>query len=95
MKKKILLALLTITLIAGVFSAFTITASAETNTPEMSIAYCNLSFSDNVYIKYAVRSDVSDIKILIWTSPEVEYTVGTHDDDVTEYYTENIGGVPI
>ena len=93
MKKKILLVLLTITLIVCVFSAFAIVASAETDTPEMSIVYCNLSFRDNICIKYAVNSNIPDVKILIWTSPEAEYTVGTHDDEITEYYTEDIGGV--
>jgi len=92
--KKLLLLLLTLTMVAAAIGAIAIGVSAEESAPEMSIAYCNLSFSDNIYIKYAVRSDVSDVKILIWTLPEDEYVIGTQDDEVTEYYTENIGGVP-
>ena len=81
-------------MIAAVIGAIAIGAGAESSAPQMNIAYCNLSFSDNIYIKYAVKSDVSDVKLLIWTSPEDEYVIGTQDDEITEYYTENIGGVP-
>ena len=81
-------------MIAAVIGAIAIGAGAEASAPEMNIAYCNLSFSDNIYIKYAVKSDVADVKLLIWTSPESEYVIGTQDDEITEYYTENIGGVP-
>ena len=94
MKKKFLLLFLILAMVATVLGAFSTGASAEASAPQMSIAYCNLSFSDNVYIKYAVRSDASDVKLLIWTSPKADYVIGTQDDEVTEYYTENIGGVP-
>ena len=66
-------------LIITAIGAITIGAGAEASAPELSIAYCNLSFQDNVYIKYAVKTDIADVKLLIWTSPEAEYTVGTHD----------------
>lgn len=93
MKKKLLIALLIIALVVGVSSALAITASAETAAPDMSIAYCNLSFRDSVCIKYAVKSNAPDVKILIWTAPETEYVVGTQDDEITEYYSEKISGV--
>ncbi|MBR4873186.1 MAG: leucine-rich repeat domain-containing protein, partial [Clostridia bacterium] len=92
--KKIILLLLTLMLLVGVVSAFSMAASAETAEPQMSIAYCNLSFRDTVCIKYAVASNVSDVKILVWTEPQTDYTVGTHNSEITEYYTENIGGAP-
>ena len=92
--KKLLLVLLALTMIVAAIGAIAIVAGAEESAPQMNIAYCNLSFSDNIYIKYALRSDVADAKLLIWTSPESEYVIGTQDDEVTEYYTENIGGVP-
>ena len=95
-KKSGLYLLLAFVLIASVFSAFVITANAESAEPtelEMNIAYCNLSFCDSVCIKYAVSSNVSDVKILIWTAPEEEYIVGTHDDELTEYYNDEICGV--
>ena len=93
MKKKILLALVAIMLMVGILSAFAIVASAETAAPDMSIAYCNISFRDNVCIKYAVNANVSNVKILVWTSPKSEYIIGTHDDEITKYYTEDIDGV--
>ena len=92
--KKLLLLFLALTMIVAAIGAIAIVAGAEESAPEMNIAYCNLSFSDNIYIKYAVKSDVADVKLLIWTSPESEYVIGTQDDEITEYYTENIGGVP-
>ena len=93
MKKRIIALTLTLALIIGALSTFVIMTGAASPTPELSIAYCNLSFRDSVCIKYAVKSNVSDVKILIWTSPEAEYSVGTHDDEITEYYTEDINGV--
>lgn len=93
MKKRIIALALTLALIIGTLSTFVIMTGATSPTPELSIAYCNLSFRDSVCIKYALKSNVSDVKILIWTAPEAEYTVGTHDDEITEYYTEDIDGV--
>lgn len=93
MKKRIIALVLTLALVIGALSTFVIMTGAQSPTPELSIAYCNLSFRDSVCIKYAVKSNVSDVKILIWTAPETEYTVGTHDDEITEYYAEDIDGV--
>ncbi len=93
MKKKIAALLLTLVLIAGSLSALVIITGASTPTPELDIAYCNLSFRDSVCIKYAVSSNVDDVKILIWTSPKDEYTVGTQDDEITDYYSEDINGI--
>ena len=93
MKKRIIALALTFALVIGALSTFVIMTGATSPTPELSIAYCNLSFRDSVCIKYAVKSNVSDVKILIWTAPETEYTVGTHDDEITEYYIEDIDGV--
>jgi len=93
MKKSIIALALTLALVIGALSTFVIMTGAQSSTPELSIAYCNLSFRDSVCIKYAVKSNVSDVKILIWTAPETEYTVGTHDDEIAEYYAEDIDGV--
>ena len=92
MKKKIAILLSALVLVIGMFSVSFIMAGASTPEPELSIPYCNLSFRDSVCIKYAVKSNVSDVKILIWTSPEKEYTVGTQDAEITEYYEEDIYG---
>ena len=93
MKKKILYTLIIIAFVIAVFSSFVIIANAETITPQMNISYCNISFRDNVCIKYAVNSTVSEVRILIWTSPKAEYTFGTHDSEIAKYYTEDIDGV--
>ncbi|MBQ7322312.1 MAG: InlB B-repeat-containing protein [Clostridia bacterium] len=92
MKKRIVALLLTLALAVGTMSALMVSASAETPVPTLNIAFCNLSFSDAVYIKYAVDASVSDVKILIWTSPKQEYTVGTQDAVITDYYDDTIGG---
>ena len=95
MKKNTLLLSLTLFLVVASLGVFAIIAGASSATvePELSIPYCNLSFRDSVCIKYAVKSNVSDVKLLLWTSAEEEYTVGTHDDEITAYVTESIGGV--
>ena len=81
MKKKIIIFCLMVVLILGSLGVFVITTGAQQQMPELNVAYCNLSFQDSVCIKYAVKQGTSDVKILIWTSPEAEYTVGTHDSD--------------
>ncbi len=94
MKKRLAILLTALVLIIGSFSTFCVMAGATTPEPELSIPYCNLSFRDSVCIKYAVKSNTADVKLLIWTSPEKEYTVGTQDAEIAEYYEEDIGGVP-
>ena len=49
---------------------------------EISIYGTNLSFSDSVYIKYAVDFrgvQASDVTMLIWNEPQTEYVKGTED----------------
>ena len=88
MKKRICILLSIVVLITGVFVATAFTSGAASPEPELEISYCNLSFRDSIAIKYAVKTNASDVKILIWTSPEEEYTVGTNDDEITEWYTD-------
>ena len=52
----------------------------------------NLSFRDSVCIKYAVsykNVDISDITLLVWTSPRSEYVKGTEDAVLTNAYTDS------
>ena len=93
MKKRSIVVLSVLVLMISLFSVFAIMSGASSTTPELNIAYCNLSFRDSICIKYAVNSNVSDVKILIWTSPEAEYTVGTQDDEITDFYNEDINGI--
>ena len=93
MKKRIITITLALIFIIGVLGAFALTSGAQSTVSELSITDCNLSFSDSVYIKYAVKSNVSDVELLVWTSPEAEYTYGTQDDVISEYYIDNeLGG---
>ena len=90
MKKRWIALLLTLVLVTG---SFVMVAGAQVSAPNLDIEYCNLSFRDSVCIKYAVRENEADVKLLIWTAPEAEYTIGTEDADIATYYTEEIGGV--
>ena len=93
-KKKPLLLLSAVLLTATLITCFALFAGAATVTPEMKIGYCNLSFADNIRIKYAVSSNVDGVELLVWRSPKSDYVYGTQDDILTDSYTENIGGVP-
>ncbi len=94
MKKRIVILLLALVLLGNTASFFVLGTGADAPTPELSIAYCNLSFQNSVCIKYAVKSNVSNVKILIWNAPETEYVVGTQDDVITHFETQSIGGEP-
>lgn len=94
MKKRSIILLFAVLLSVSLISTFSVTAGATAPEAELSIPYCNLSFRDSVCIKYAVKSNTADVKVLIWTSSEKEYTVGTQDAEITEYYEEDIGGEP-
>ncbi len=55
-------------------------AAQNSDPAKLDIAATNLSFSDSVYIKYAVTHenvDASEISLLIWTTPQSEYVKGT------------------
>ena len=66
--------------------------------PVLDIKGTNLSFSDSVYIKYAVsckNADIEDVKLLIWTTPQSEYVKGTETAvlDRSENETDTVDGV--
>ena len=73
--------------------ALPFSASAETS-PRVSVEYCNLTFEDETYVKYAVEfSGIPDGSLtrsntgmLYWTEPQRIYTV-----DSAEYSSEIIG----
>lgn len=95
--KRILTVVLTLLMILGAVALMTVIAGAEETQPALRIAYCNLSYKDNVYIKYAVKADnvadYDDVKILIWIDPQTEYVLGTQDHILEPAYTDKIGGV--
>ena len=82
MKRRIYSLLLTVFTVALLFTVFAVTTSAtETTEPTVSIERYNLTFEDNVYLKYAVKFDgvadslikSSNIGMLFYTSPKSEY----------------------
>ena len=86
-------ALITLLLIC----TLSISATAKSNSPTVSIDKFNLVFADNVYLKYAVRFDgVDDDKIssdnigmLYFSAPQAEYVAGNevHSSNVVGHTT--------
>jgi hypothetical protein len=95
-KRLLTIGLTTLMLLSAVI-LMTVIAGAEDTQPALRIAYCNLSYKDNVYVKYAVKADnvtdIDDVKLLIWINPQTEYVLGTQDDTLDPLYTEKINGV--
>ena len=76
--------------------AMSTTLAAE-GEPSLGINYCNLSFNDNIYIKYAVYPEnitapTQSVKLLIWSEPQDEYVLGTEDKVLTSVGTQSISG---
>ena len=66
-------------------------ATASEPDPELSIIGCNLSFRDNIYIKYAIKAnDFTGVKVLIWTEPQEEYTFGSQNYVLSQTGIEDI-----
>ncbi len=83
MKKKLLILLAVTAILVTLAVAFTLGATDDS---ALSIGAYNLSFRDNVCIKYAVKSPSDDVKLLIWTTPKSsadEYIYGTQDEILT------------
>lgn len=83
MKKKLFGLFTFIAAIVLAICALTLTTLAEDTDPTLSIDKFNLTFEDNVYIKYAVKLDgddelaKGDFGMLYWTSEQDSYTKGT------------------
>ena len=88
--------MLLVVMTAMVLTVFAISAgAASASEPSLNIAGANLSFSESVYIKYAVeRENVNDgdVRMLIWTAPQAEYVYGTQAD-IIEPKIDTIDGV--
>ena len=93
MKKKLLLSALLFAL--AFVCLFTVTTAAAENAPTLSIDYANLSFSDAVYIKYAVAAEgvnKSDVRLLVWREADANgYAYGTQDETILPAYLDTIG----
>ncbi len=59
----------------------------------------NISLKDNIHIQYAVEiiglteEQKSNVRVLIWTTPQSEYVYGTHDEELTASMTATINYV--
>lgn len=95
-KHKVLPIVLIIAMVTAIL-AFTVLALTTTlPEPQLEIVGTNLSFSDSVYIKYAVSFDEieseDDIKLLIWRTPQTDYTAGTEAAAISASGTSEVSG---
>ena len=95
MKKKLLLGL-SLLLTAILLCVGIVTAVAEEVEPTLSIDKKNLSFSDKVYLLFAVdlqgASPTGDFGMLYWTEPQTSYEKGTEELSVKTAGSQVIGG---
>ena len=93
MKKKLLVLCVTVVAMAILILSLALFVGAEGQTPVMSIDYNNLSFRDNVCLKYAVSLENAEgAKLLIWKTSKDEYVYGTQDEILTSVGTQVING---
>ena len=80
MKKRIFCLLLTAMMAVSICAAaMPVRAQGAGEEPVLSVAACNVSFSDTVYLKYAVAFDnveADDVSLLVWAQPQDDYTAG-------------------
>ena len=97
LRKKLLLFLsATLFIVTGVLGVHVAkTAQAEdVSAPVLTVEKNNLSYSDSLYILYAVSNEGFDrtqheIKMLFWENEQKEYIIGTQDyEQTTEGYVE-------
>ncbi len=96
--KKALSLIMLLAILWGTLGGITVTAheatATEETTKQLSIDYYNLSFRENVCIKYAVFSNLknADVKLLVWTAPKTEYLYGTQNEILsTVGYSADLG----
>lgn len=97
LKRILIVATVLLLVCAGVVIAMVVgdTAKQSKGNVKLDIYATNLSFSDSVYIKYAVTCnnvDASDVKVLIWTKPQTEYVKGTETAELSTVGTDNVAG---
>ncbi len=95
MKKKVLSIVCAVLLLAMLTGAVTAFASSAAVEPTLNIHAQNLSFKDSIYLQYAVSyADIntSDVKLLVWTAAQSEYTYGTQSAVLTSSDTQTVDG---
>ena len=79
--KRIITAIFLLALVCALTIIAPMGAFAEESAPKVSIERFNLSFNENIYIKYAVsfegvdpsKLNKGDVGMLFWTSPQERY----------------------
>ena len=82
MKKRIISTVLVLLTLAICLSV-TMLVSAGSSAPVLNIEAKNLAFENNLYLVYYVSHenvDAKDVKLLVWTTPQAEYTYGTQNE---------------
>ena len=94
MKKNIIATIILLALCISCLFSLQITAAPPT--PRLSIDFVNLSYSDAVYIKYAVAAEnvtPDDVRLLVWREADANgYAYGTQDEIILPSYLDTIGG---
>lgn len=92
MKKRLIPILSALLTVALLFAGALVTG-AQTTEPTLKIEACNLVFKDSVYIRYAVSSSVDGAELLIWTTPQTDYTIGTQAYTLTDGESGKVNSV--
>ena len=94
-KKRLITTLAVLALSLGLLATLAVVGLADA-TPTLSINLNTLSLRDAICIKYAVEaSGADDVKLLVWTSAQEQYTVGTQAKTLTaQPGTQTINGTP-
>lgn len=92
MKKKILIILVSVMLLAALFCAIAITTTAEDAEPVLTISAKALLIQNSVDMRFYVVAenvaDINEVKLLIWNEAQESYTKGT-EYAVVEYKGKN------
>ncbi len=93
LKRILIIAVAVLMICAAVVVAIVASDVAKQNSAEVELKIygANLSFSDSVYIKYAIdykNVDIEDITMLIWTEPQTEYVKGTEKAVLSNGYVD-------
>ncbi len=97
-KNKMLLCLTLLPILALLIIGTVVLATAEAPTPSVGIAKFNLTFENNIYIKYAVKLhgvenvNSQNFKLLIWNDPQAAYEKGSEDTALTSTGTQTVSG---
>ncbi len=94
-KKRILLPILAALLILSGVTLAVLAANEGTGADtggDLDVYKCNLSFRSNVCIKYAIATEDTSVKMLIWRAPQTEYIYSPQTTVLAPVATDAIDG---